>query len=327
MDRVRLTSMEDGIVFLKEETIGDPEPMQVQVEIKASIVSPGTEKAFILSLENTDRIYPRILGYSAAGIVRAVGRDVTEFKIGNRVAGIMPHCTLHNAEAKNLVHVPDSISFEDAAFVRIGVIAMQAVRKARIELGESVLVLGLGLIGQTACQLARCNGATPVFGLDIIDSKRKLAHELGCRYVFDSRQPNLENEICALNRGKLPSVTIESTGFPKPIEQAIQLAEKFGRVVILGSTRGSTEINFYRDVHKKGIDIIGAHISCNPIEFSYPGYWTFKDNANAFLSLVEEGRFKTHELVSQYESYLNYRDIYKNVLEKNDDYITSIIKW
>jgi len=319
--------MEDGVLFLKEETVDAPLPTQVQVAVKASIVSPGTERAFILSLENTDRNYPRVLGYSAAGVVTAVGSAVTEFKEGDRVAGIMPHCTLHNAESRNLVHVPDGLSFEEAAFVRIGVIAMQAVRKARIELGEGVLVLGLGLIGQTAVQLAKINGAVPVIGLDLIESKRTLARELGCAYVFDSREEDLPGKLRALNFGRLPQVTIESTGFPQPIEQAICLAERFGRVVILGSTRGSTEINFYRDVHKKGIDIIGAHISCNPTDVSYPGFWTFRDNANCFLQLVKEKRFRVNGLVSQYAGYQDYAEIYRNVLEKNDDYITSIIRW
>lgn len=178
MDRLRLTSMEDGVVFLKKETIEEPKDTEVMVEVKASVVSPGTERAFILTLENTDHNYPRILGYSAAGVVLKTGKNVTEFKPGDRVAGIMPHASFHNVESRNLVHIPDDVSFEQAAFVRIGVISMQAVRKARLELGESTLVLGMGLIGQMAVQLAKANGASPVIGLDVVESKRKLAKEL-----------------------------------------------------------------------------------------------------------------------------------------------------
>lgn len=327
MEKVRLTSMEDGVVFLKKEELAEPGENQVQVEIKASVVSPGTERAFILTLENTDHNYPRVLGYSAAGVVVKTGKNVTEFQPGDRVAGIMPHTNIHNAESKNLVHIPDNVSFEQAAFVRIGVISMQAVRKARLELGECALILGLGLIGQMAMQLAKANGASPVVGLDIIESKRVLAKELGCTYVFDSGDAELGEKLKDLNCGKLPQVVVESTGFPKPIEQAIQLAEKYGRVVILGSTRGSTEINFYRDVHKKGIQIIGAHISCNPSDVSYPGYWTFKDNANCFLRLLSEGRVQVEKLVSNRDNYKNFETIYENVLNSRKDYITSVIQW
>lgn len=319
--------MEDGVVFLMEEQLEEPSATQVQVEVKASIVSPGTERAFIKSLENTDRNYPRVLGYSAAGVVVKVGSAVSDFKPGDRVAGIMPHTTVHNVESRNLVHVPDDVTFTQAAFVRIGVISMQAVRKARIELGEAALILGLGLIGQTAMQIARAGGASPVIGLDLVESKRRLASEMGCAYTFDSREDDLEGKLRQINFGKLPQVVVESTGFPKPIEQALLLAEKYGRVIILGSTRGSTEVNFYRDVHKKGLDIIGAHISCNPTDQSYPGFWTFRDNANCFLRLIGEGRIQVDPLVSQHESYEQYDKIYDNVLNAHEDYITSIIHW
>ena len=325
MDRLRLTSMEDGVVFLKKEKIEEPGDTEVTVEVKASVVSPGTERAFILTLENTDHNYPRVLGYSAAGVVVKTGKKVTDFKPGDRVAGIMPHASFHNAESRNLVHIPDDVSFEQAAFVRIGVISMQAVRKARLELGEGTLVLGL--IGQMAVQLAKANGASPVIGLDIVESKRKLAEELGCTYVCDARAENIEETVKRIGNGKLPQVVIESTGLPGPIEQAIQLTEKYGRTVILGSTRGSTEINFYRDVHKKGIQIIGAHISCNPVEFSYPGYWTFRDNADCFMRLLSEGRVTVDKLVTQRADYHDYHDIYENVLQTKENYITSIITW
>ena len=327
MDRMRLTSMEDGIVFLKKETIDEPKATEVTVEVKASVVSPGTERAFIMTLENTDHNYPRVLGYSAAGVVLKVGRDVTDFKPGDRVAGIMPHANIHNVEGRNLVHIPDDVSFEQAAFVRIGVISMQAVRKARLELGERTLVLGLGLIGQMAMQLAKANGASPLIGLDIVESRRCLARELGCTHVFDSREENIEEILQHIGDGRLPQVVIESTGLPGPVELAIRLTGRYGRVIMLGSTRGSTEINFYRDVHKKGIQIIGAHISCNPTDSSYPGYWTFHDNADCFMRFLSEGRICVEKLISQRADHYDYQDIYTNVLHPAEDYITSVITW
>lgn len=328
MNKVRLTSMEDGKVFLLQEPLEDPTDTQVQVEVYASVVSPGTERAFIKSLENTDRCYPRVLGYSAAGVVVKVGAQVSGFKPGDRVAGVMPHTNIANVEQRNLVHIPEGVSFEQACFVRIGVISMQAVRKARIELGESVAVLGLGLIGQTAVQLAKVNGACPAVGLDVVPEKMKLAQDMGCAVTLDSRLPDLDEKLKEACGGDLPQVVIESTGFPGPIAQALKMVRRLGRVVILGSTRGCTEVNFYADVHKKGIDIIGAHISANPVDVSYPGYWTFRDNANCFLHLIKEKRFCTEGLTSQKGFYKDYDEIYHNVLEKAaPDYITSVILW
>jgi threonine dehydrogenase-like Zn-dependent dehydrogenase len=327
MKSLRLTSNEDSQLYLLEEEVDEPTNTQVQVEVVASVVSPGTERAFILSMENTDRNYPRILGYSVAGIVTKVGSDVKGFKAGDRVAGILAHRTIGNIEQHNLVHIPDEVTFEEAAFVRIGVISMQGIRKARIELGEGVLVFGLGLIGQVAMQLAKANGAVPIIGINVVKSKLKLAKDNGCTYVFDANMENLEQEFKNINNGNLPQVVIESTGFPKPIELSLQYAQKFGRVIILGSTRGNSEINFYRDVHKKGLTIIGAHISTNPMVQSYPAHWSFKDNATCFLNLLKEKRVNVTSLISQKESFEKFNDIYKNVLGKNDDYVTSVITW
>ncbi len=327
MKSLRLTSNEDARIYLLDEEVDDPVGTQVQVEVSASVVSPGTERAFILSMENTDRVYPRTLGYSVAGIVRKVGSGVAGFRPGDRVAGILAHRTIGNIEQHNLVHIPDEVTFEEAAFVRIGVIAMQGVRKAGIELGEGVLVFGLGLIGQVAMQLAKANGALPIIGTDMVASKLEKARSNGCTYVFDANTENLEQELKKANNGNLPQVVIESTGFPKPIALSLQYAQNMGRVVILGSTRGDTEINFYRDVHKKGLTIIGAHISTNPAVQSYPRHWSFRDNATCFLNLIKEKRMNVTSLVSQTENYGKFDDIYKNVLGKNDDYITTVITW
>ena len=86
--------------------------------MKASVVSPGTERAFIMTLENTDHNYPRVLGYSAAGVVLKVGRDVTDFKPGDRVAGIMPifimwkveiWCIFRTMSALNRLHLSELV--------------------------------------------------------------------------------------------------------------------------------------------------------------------------------------------------------------------------
>src|SRR5699024_8753832 len=99
--------------------------------------SPGTERAFISGMVNTSGIFPQNLGYSCAGVVTQVGEQVQGFRPGDRVAGIMFHQSLSNCAQEKLVHVPDGVCMRDASFVRIGVISMQGVRKARIELGES----------------------------------------------------------------------------------------------------------------------------------------------------------------------------------------------
>lgn len=211
-------------VAIRELDIPAPGPREVQVRAEASIVSPGTERAFISGMVNTSGIFPQNLGYSCAGVVTQVGEQVQGFRPGDRVAGIMFHQSLSNCAQEKLVHVPDGVCMRDASFVRIGVISMQGVRKARIELGESCVILGMGLIGQVAMQLARANGAYPVIAVDRVPSKLELARQCGADIVIDANQPDYIEQVLQATGGAGARVVIESTGFPGPINDALLMA-------------------------------------------------------------------------------------------------------
>ena len=157
--------------------------------------------------------------------------------------------------------VDDDVADQEAAFHVLLRISMQAVRKARVEMGETVLVIGGGLIGQLAAQFAYVAGAGRVLVADLDPSRRAMAEAVPW---LESMDPTSEEERAALAESPTggPQVVIESTGFPAPINDAFIMAGHYARVLLLGSTRGSTEsVNFYRDVHKKGLTIIGAHDS------------------------------------------------------------------
>lgn len=327
MQAKQIYASEKGKVSIREIDIPAPSANEVQVLVEASVVSPGTERAFITSMVNTSDVFPQNLGYSCCGVVTHVGENVKNFVPGDRVAGIMFHQSLSNCAQEKLVKVPDSLSMRDASFVRIGVISMQGVRKARIELGESCAIVGMGLIGQVAMQLARANGAYPIIAIDRVPSKLALAKQCGADIVIDASAPDYLQQVMDATGGTGVNVVIESTGFPAPINDALQMAAKFGRVIILASTRGNTDVNFYRDVHKKALTIIGAHISSNPTKESCPGYWTFQDNATAFLQLAASGRVDVAPLISEFRSYTDVDDIYAHVLNWELDYITTVINW
>src|ERR671925_1603427 len=122
------------------------------------------------------------LGYSAAGIVAAVADDVSEFQIGDRVAcagvGFASHAEVLSVPKNLCVHLPQNVSFEAGAYGTLGAIALQGVRLAEPTLGESVVVIGLGLLGQLAAQLLKANGCR-VFGVDLDAAKVELARRLG----------------------------------------------------------------------------------------------------------------------------------------------------
>src|ERR1041385_7282992 len=122
------------------------------------------------------------LGYSAAGIVTGVGDDVSDFQVGDRVAcagvGFASHAEVLSVPKNLCVHLPPNVGFDDGVFGTLGAIALQGVRLAEPTLGESIVVIGLGLVGQLTVQFLKANGCR-VFGLDLDQSRVGLALELG----------------------------------------------------------------------------------------------------------------------------------------------------
>src|SRR5687768_16249499 len=129
------------------------------------------------------------LGYSAAGIVVEVAEDVTEFHVGDRVAcagvGFASHAEVLSVPKNLCAHLPEDVSFEAGAFGTLGAIALQGVRLAEPTLGESVVVIGLGLVGQLTVQLLKANGCR-VFGIDLDADRVKLAMQLGAEAAYVS---------------------------------------------------------------------------------------------------------------------------------------------
>lgn len=327
MKSIAIKALDKGLVGYQEDDLPEPGAREIQVRAYASVISPGTERAFILNLENTDPNYPQWLGYSCAGIIEKVGTEVKEFVEGDRVACIMHHKSLGNINADNAVKIPDGLSFKEAAFIRLGVICMQGLRKADIELGEKVLVFGLGLIGQIVLQLAGNSGAIQVLGIDRVASKLKLASICGADGVLNSLDDCWMEKLRLMTDGEGPHAVIECTGFPQPVTWALQAARKFGRVVLLGSTRGDVSINFYKDAHKKGLKIIGAHISANPVFESHRNYWTFKDNACCFLQLLKHKKINIGPLITQEIVWDRALEAYEKLLSWESDMLAAVILW
>lgn len=319
-----IVSPSKGCVELQEYEIGDPGASEIQVRVHVSLISPGTERAEILGMANTPGTYPFAPGYCSAGVVEKVGADVTRFSAGDRVASFfMGHRSIGNMDESAFVKIPEGVSFEEAAFLSLAQIAMQGVRKARIELGEKAMVIGLGIIGQLALQFARQSGALPVIGVDRIESRLKLALECGADEVINASR---ENWMGADE--EKPQVVIESTGAADAVATAFQAAHTFGRVSLLGSTRGESTVNFYKDVHCKAITILGAHAYFGiPQHESRPGYWNRYDDAGCFMGLLKQKRICLNPLITNRIKWENAVEAYNKILACNSSMIGTVINW
>jgi 2-desacetyl-2-hydroxyethyl bacteriochlorophyllide A dehydrogenase len=287
-----------GVATFTESEVAAPGPTQLLIRTRTSLISPGTERAFFLGLPNTTQSYPQAAGYCNAGEVVAMGDQVTGWQLGDRVATEGHHAAYVLSQAATAHRLPSGLSDEYAPFFNLASIALQGVRKARIELGEPVAVIGAGLIGLMALQLARLQGALPAISIDQDEGRLDFANQSGADALLVNNE-GLLRELAKHTRGEGAAVVIEATGHPDAILTALACAKPFGRIVLLGSTRGETDhVNFYRDVHKKGLTLIGAHNSVRPKAESTHAFWTQVDDQRVALELLARGRLNVQPYIT-----------------------------
>ena len=234
-------------------------------------------------------------------------------------------CTVRQHEALLL---PDNIPLDEASLTIIAGFSLAAVRKAKICLGQSCLIVGAGLLGLFAVQYARLSGAYPVIISDLDESRRNLALKLGADTAFDPRDPDYESKIKALTfTGKGIETAIEVTGNPEALSSTLHCTAKFGRVILLGCTRTLTTVDFYHDVHWPGIQLIGAHSGARPTGQSFGDAYTEMDDCRVTLSYLAAKRLNFHDMIQTVASPINAPIVYSELAVNRHFPIGVLFDW
>jgi predicted dehydrogenase/threonine dehydrogenase-like Zn-dependent dehydrogenase len=251
------------------------------------------------------------LGYSCAGRVLAVGSEVEKFAIGDLVAcagaGLANHAELVSVPVSLCVPVPSGVSTRAACFVTLGAIALQGVRRADVRLGETVCVLGLGLIGQLTVQLLAASGCK-VIGMDLDAARVKLARAHGLSIGATSSAEISQTVLLETGlKGVDATILTASTSSSEPTQLAFELTRKKGKIVVVGAVG----LNLQRSpFYEKEQDFL---ISCSygPGRYDvayekeakdYPyAYvrWTENRNMQAFLELIRSGSVDVESLIDK----------------------------
>jgi polar amino acid transport system substrate-binding protein len=279
------------------------------------------------------------LGYSAAGVVTALGEGVTGFSVGDRVAcagvGYASHAEVISVPQNLCVRVPEELSFEEACFATLGAIALQGVRLAEPTLGEAIVVIGLGLLGQITVQLLRANGCR-VFGIDLDENKLQLAGELGAEETCtpeDSIQ-----RVLNWSRGRGADAVLITAGTPsnEPITLAGDISRQKGRVVVVGLVGMDVPRGPY---FQKEISL-QISMSYGPGRYDteyeerghdYPfGYvrWTEGRNLEAFLDMAAAGSISVGKLITHRLPIDRGADAYKLITgEASEPYLGIVLQY
>lgn len=315
---------------LVEAELREIKENEVLTEMEYTVVSGGTERACIMGSNNTSQKFPMSLGYCGVGRVIGIGSAVTCVAVGDRVLvyhGI--HAKYNITPDIKVTKVEDDcISSLDAAFVVIATMGLGGVRKLEIELGESAMVMGLGLLGVFAVQFCRLSGAYPVIAADLNPARRELALKLGADYAFDPSAPNFVEQVKAVTGGKGVRATVEVTGVSAAMKQALECSSWMGRISLLGCTRVSDcLVDYYQQVHRPGVKLIGAHNFVRPKVESYPHHWTHQDDCKAILDMIVAGRLQVAPIVSRVVSPEDCAEIYNQLCDDPTFPMGTVFDW
>ncbi len=267
----------------------------------------GLRSALTTAFARLDQ--PLLQGYSSAGEVIAVSEEIEGIVVGDRVAcgggSYASHAGVAYIPRNLLVRIPEGVSYEQACQACVASVAMQAVRVGRLELGERVAVIGLGLIGQMLHQIVRANGCR-VLGSDLDPSRQDLARNLGIDEACSGKE--LATRCAAFTGGRGADAVFITAATPsnEPLEQAVEISRFRGRIVGVGDFGMSiTRKPFYeRELEfrmsmsygpgrydsryeEKGIDYPPAYVP-----------WTEQRNMESVLDLMAQGKLNVEKLIT-----------------------------
>ncbi len=362
-----IQNLKSGETILEEVPVPQVKGGYVLIKTTRTLVSLGTERMLVefgkanlidkarqqpdrvkqvLDKIKTDGLQPTLeavfnklgqplpLGYCNVGRVVAVGRGVTEFQVGDRVASNGNHaeyvCVPQNLVAK----VPDNVTDDEAAFTVIGSIALQGIRNLNPQLGETIVVIGLGLIGLVAAQLLKANGCN-VIGSDFDQQKVDMANGFGITAINPGQgvDPVKFVEDYTNSIGADGVLITASAKSDEVIHQACLMSRKRGRIVLVGVIG----LNMRRDdFYKKELTF---QVSCSygagryDEEYENKGHdyplayvrWTEKRNFQTILNAISNGGLDVKSLITESYDLQDYNQIYGDMRKRGS--IASLLRY
>jgi len=275
------------------------------------------------------------LGYSSSGIVQK--SNIEKYRRYGRVACVgSSHAELIFSPKNLSCIIPDNVSFEEAAFVALGAIALHSIHRANIKPGEYIGIIGVGLIGLLTVQLAKIFGAR-VFAFDLINKRLNLAKKLGADFIINPLHYDSLNKVNAItqNQGLDSIIICAASKNPKPLEDAVDLIRENGKIVILGAFPIS--IDRSKLYYKEADLLISRSYGYGRYDpyyeyygFDYPKNvtpWTVQRNMELFLKLISEKKIDVKSLISDIIPVEKAEDAYNRLFNDPINNLAILLKF
>ncbi len=337
MNNKQIVFTEINKAELLDVEVRKPGANEVVVETQYSTISCGTERANIIgdanisiySKDDEPVVFPRTSGYSSSGIVIDKGENVNSVEIGDRVTmSWSNHKKINTLPKDNVVKIEyDNVSMQEAAMCHIGTFPMAALRKTRLEIGESMMVMGLGILGLMAVQFAKAAGAVPVIAVDPNPERRKKALKYGADYAINPFDEGFAERVKELTKGGV-NTAIEVTGIGAGLNQCLDCMQRFGRIALLGCTRDKNfTVDYYRKIHGPGISIVGAHTMARPRFESSEHAFTQIDDIKTILKLVAMNRINLLDMIDEVNTPNECADVYNRLVNDKNFPVVAQFDW
>jgi 2-desacetyl-2-hydroxyethyl bacteriochlorophyllide A dehydrogenase len=322
---------------LEEFVLADPQPGELLVRTEASLVSAGTELAIFTGIhqglsnpEATWPKYPQPMGYMAAARVIAVGPDVTAWRPGDRVltsSGHASHALVPTGAGRHCWRLPVELAAERAVFARMAKTAMTAVVQAQVTVGQAVAVVGLGIIGQVALRLFEAAGSYPVVGIDSVAARRAAALRGGAALAIDPGREDPRAALASVAPGGA-DIVVDATGVAAALPGAMRLAADGGQVVVLGSPRGTApDVDFYHDLHRRSLRVVGAHDSGIGAAARERFPWTNDRIVPLVIDWVRREKVPVADLISHLVIPAALPEMYSGLLDERERFLGVVLRW
>jgi threonine dehydrogenase-like Zn-dependent dehydrogenase len=324
---------EAGKVEIREEEVPAAGSGEVLCRARQSLVSLGTESHCLRGIYDPgtyweDYIrYPFKPGYSMAAEVVAVGDGVTRHQVGDRVTSWAPHAEIFLQPQDQLFAVPDGVADEEAVWATLARTTQIGVRRAELVLGETAVVVGLGILGQLVSQYLALSGARHVIALDMSKKRLDLARAHGATHALNLPADRARDAVAEITGGGMADVVFDITGHPAVLAPASLLLRKLGRLVLLGDTPTPSRQHLGPRIVGDSIAILGIHGMMYPDAATPFNQWTAEAMTSLFFDYIRSGRMNLSPLITHRVSPLEADRVYHSIAARPEEALGVIFDW
>ncbi len=305
MDSLTITFTGQEELALTRLPVPEPGPGELLLETRASLISTGTE--CICYQRNFEPgthwhhwvQYPFYPGYSNGGVVIGIGAGVTGYELGQVVAYRAGHRQYAVMSASLVTPVPPGVSVQEAAWIALAKIVQNGVRRAAHTMGDDVVVVGLGILGQLVVQYTRLMGARHIIAIDMAEPRLACASAISqATHTLQMPADEAASHVADITAGQMADVVYDVTGFPQVFASALALPRRFGTLLLLGDTGTPSGQQLSADVIVRGLRILGAHDSHPPQEATDFVPWSNQRITELFFTYLARGQMNVRDLVT-----------------------------